>query len=617
MASQLDIVIRGFYRQLDKGEAKATRQMAAAYQRALAAYDREAAKVMARIEADGLTVGRAFQYQRLQALAGQAADGMAGFGATVADNVEILQTEAGRVARDASLEMMRATQTPIGFASYATLPDSALRRMVGSLQDGSPLRALTQKYAGDSAREMNRLLLEGVSLGLSPLQTARRMRDSLGLSYSRARTLVRTEQMRAFREVNRATFQRNRDIVKGWKWYAALDRLTCPMCWAMHGKVFGVDESMDTHPNCRCVQVPVTLSFKELGLFGINEAQATGFAAQSRAGQLSNGFQFTAADALNKRGEILFDSLPVRDKEVILGKAAYRAYDSGLVKLSDFVQPTYSPQWGRGNTVRPLSSIIGRDQMRALQTSLRPPATAVAKPITVVQPSAPPVPAPPVALPQPPKVWKPTMTRAEADLWAGQGDLTRPLFHVTSPEGANGITANGFDLSRTKWGRVWGNGAYMSDSAASEAMYSSAFTNPTKIELRVFSRKTLKAQITAAEPYEWGYGNLWNGAARDGIPRGEIEGTYNRKLREIETRNDKVKADILRANGGVRDKTYYDALNTDKRLVRDPAAQAITETCEEYGYDAIDLHEETHTTSVGGSQVIVFDPKRVTVVKDK
>ena len=624
--AKLEDVINDFYTRLDAGEASANRNLFAGYQRALSAYDAEAAKVLNRIDTEGITDSRAFQYDRLRALAGQATNSMAEFGDLTAEQVASVQDNAGLVARTASVQMIEATGLPLSFASYATLPDSALRRMVGSLQDGSPLRRLANKYAGDSAKEFNRLLIEGVALGRSPLETARLMRNQLGVTYSKARTIVRTEQMRVFREANRQTFKANRGIVKRWKWYSTLDRLTCPICYAMHGQEFGLDERMETHPNCRCIQLPVTATFKELGFTGINEPQATGFAAQSREGQLSEGFRFPAADSLNMKGTTLFDYLPRKDQEAILGRAAFKAYEQGLVKLPDFVNRTYSPDWGWGRKTKPLSSILGREKARSFMgrgPSGSVSATAVAKPvkpITKPVPKTPPKPPPPKAVPAPPKApanWHPNMTRAEADLWAQQGDLSRPLFHVTSPEGANGITANGFDLSRTKWGRVWGNGAYMSDSAASEAMYSSAFTNPTKIELRVFSRKTLKAQITAAEPYEWGYGNLWNGAARDGIPRGEIEGTYNRKLGEIEARNDKVKADILRANGGVRDNTYYDALNTDKRLVRDPAAQAITETCEEYGYDAIDLFEETHTSSVGGSQVIVFDPKRVTVVKDK
>lgn len=615
--ARLEDVINDFYSRLDAGEQSANRNLYAGYQRALSAYDREAEKVLSRIEAGGITDSRAFQYDRLRALAGQAADNMAEFGDLTAEQIEAVQNNAGLIARTASVQMIEGTGLPLSFASYATLPDGAIRRMVGSLQDGSPLRRLSQKYAGDSAREFNRLLLEGVALGRSPLETARLMRNQLGVQYSKARTIVRTEQMRVFREANRQTMIANRGVVKRWKWYSTLDRLTCPVCFAMHGTEHELSERMETHPNCRCVQLPVTATYKELGFTGINEPQATGFAAQSRAGQLSEGFRFPAADSLNMKGTTLFDYLPKTDQEAILGRAAFRAYEQGLVKLPDFVQRTYSPDWGYGRTTKPLSSIIGRERARALAPAPRRAAPAP-KPVTKVVPQSPPKPAPkPVPKPpEAPKVWRPAMPRAEADLWARQGDLSRPLYHVTSPEGAQGITANGFDLSRTKWGRVWGNGAYMSDTAASEAMYSSAFANPTKIELRVFSRKTLKAQITSAEPYEWGYGNLWNGAARDGIPRGEIQGAYTKKLREIEDRNNTIKDKILKDNGGVRDNSYYDALNTDKRLVRDPNAQALTETLQDYGYDAIDLHEEIHSSSVGGSQVIVFDPKRVTVVKD-
>jgi SPP1 gp7 family putative phage head morphogenesis protein len=620
--AKLDEVIADFFRRLDAGEGKAYNHMAKAYEQVLRAYDAEMSRILKLIEADGPTASRQFQYQRLQALAAQAADAMAGYGGTLSDVLRDVQQSAGAIAYQSSASLIEAV-APSTFASYATLPESAVERMVGSLQDGSPLRSLTGKYGADSGRLMNRLLLEGVALGRSPLETARLMRDGLGISHSRAKTLVRTEQMRVFREVNRQRFIRS-SVVKGWKWFAVLDRLSCPVCWSMHGKQFDKRQRMETHPNCRCVMLPVTKTFEELGIAGVNEPPApSGFAQQSRKGRLSNGFQFTASDTLNRRGEVLFDSLPTADKQRILGKTAYRAYESNLVKLSDFVQETNNPLWGRGKTTRPLSSILGRERARALQNQVMGRATAVAKPVTRPVPQTKPVPAPVVQQPKPPAQWKPNMTRAEADAWAQQGDLSRPLFHTTNPDGEVGITANGFDLNRGAWGRVWGNGAYMSDTTESYEMYKQMFSDPRRVELRVFSRKTYVKNISGVPEGTWGHTNFL-----EDIPGANA--MYQRNLINIQGHNAQFEGKLDRLYGttpsqsGLSNWEWYSKRDDATKAavqageyVNNPSAEAFTRTLrDDLGYDAIEIIDEPHRQSVGGSQVIVFDPKRVTVVKD-
>lgn len=100
-------------------------------------------------------------------------------------------------------------------------------------------------------------LRDGLALGRNPRRIASAMRRVAAgtdgadpLPLSRARTIARTEAMRAYREASRATYAANDALVSGWVWIAGLDRRTCGSCIAQHGSEHPHDEVMATHPNC-------------------------------------------------------------------------------------------------------------------------------------------------------------------------------------------------------------------------------------------------------------------------------------------------------------------------------------------------------------------------------
>jgi len=59
------------------------------------------------------------------------------------------------------------------------------------------------------------------------------------------------------------------DLIKGYKWFCALDEETCLECLLKDGK-FVKENTPPFHDRCRCVVVPVLKTFKKLG-FKINE----------------------------------------------------------------------------------------------------------------------------------------------------------------------------------------------------------------------------------------------------------------------------------------------------------------------------------------------------------
>lgn len=241
-----------------------------------------------------------------------------------------LEDDAIRMALANAEELMiAALGTPppalqqIGVSSlFNRLPDEAITTMIGNLQAGSPLRALLQSLAGEAANKAYDAMVNAIALGYSPARLAGELESVLGVSLSRALTIARTETLRAYRQANIDTFYRNRDVVTKWVWSAQLSTRTCVVCWSMHGSEHPVTEAFGSHPNCRCVPVPKTKSWEELGFEGIPDTRP----------RIEQG-----ADA--------FAQLSREEQLEILGPAKYDLYERG-VPISAFVGVAHSKEWG-------------------------------------------------------------------------------------------------------------------------------------------------------------------------------------------------------------------------------------------------------------------------------
>ncbi len=65
------------------------------------------------------------------------------------------------------------------------------------------------------------------------------------------------------------------DVVKQWRYLATLDGRTCMACGSYDDSLFKLDEAkpvLPMHWNCRCTYVPVTNTYRELG---VNMDEAT------------------------------------------------------------------------------------------------------------------------------------------------------------------------------------------------------------------------------------------------------------------------------------------------------------------------------------------------------
>lgn len=128
----------------------------------------------------------------------------------------------------------------------------------------------------EATEAMKRALVRTVAEGTNPRVAARRMvQDVKGVfngGLTRARVIARTEQIDAYRAAAKQAMDDNKNMLAGWMWVAKLSARTCRSCLSKHGTHHQLDEPgpLD-HQQGRCVRVPITKTWEELGFKGIKE----------------------------------------------------------------------------------------------------------------------------------------------------------------------------------------------------------------------------------------------------------------------------------------------------------------------------------------------------------
>jgi SPP1 gp7 family putative phage head morphogenesis protein len=217
--------------------------------------------------------------------------------------------------------------------TFHRLPRLAVENLAGFLADGSPLSSILSSLSADAIAVVRASLINGVVSGHGVRKIASGMREALGGNLRRAQLVSRTEVLRAYRESSRLTYSANRDVLNGWRWHSALDSRTCAICFAMHGTLHGFNETLNDHPQGRCVMLPETKSYRELGLDIPDERRPV------------------------ESGESRFAKLTDEQQQSILGRGAYERYRAGKLKLPDLVGERVDPKWGLVRFIKPLSEI--------------------------------------------------------------------------------------------------------------------------------------------------------------------------------------------------------------------------------------------------------------------
>ena len=211
-----------------------------------------------------------------------------------------------------------------GYTMTRSLPKNAIYSMLGFLQEDSPLWKRIGELAPFHTQKVADALLEGIAFGYNPAKTAKLFENVMGGGLTDAMRMTRTAQLYASREANRAMYAANSDVVTGWMWYSSLDSDTCMACAVEHGTVHSLDESMDSHYNCRCTSIPVVAGYDDKVQTGVD----------------------------------WFKALPESQQREMMGNSAFEAWQAGKFELSDMATRRHDDVYGEMLARTPLSELI-------------------------------------------------------------------------------------------------------------------------------------------------------------------------------------------------------------------------------------------------------------------
>lgn len=307
--------------------------------------------------ADGepVTVSWLIKEDRYRSLIQQAQAQAARYGNEVAPSVGTTVSAAGQAAaRDAEqlVKVGMGTPPPGVNAGFDRLPTAAIDKIVGATSapgrgiKTSPLRRLLVNIGDDLADTLAEGLQRGIAEGLNPRVIARDMsRHVENLPVARARTIARSEVMRTYRAVQSESWDANPEIVKGWTWQSKLSGC-CSGCMAMHGTTHPRGEILVGHPNCRCVALPITATWAELGFPGIDNIDPLDPTAMQR-------------DAVRT-----FSTMTKAEATVRFGAGKAAAMKDGTLTLSDMVVTRRSKTWGDAPSQATLTEALVAAQRR-------------------------------------------------------------------------------------------------------------------------------------------------------------------------------------------------------------------------------------------------------------
>jgi hypothetical protein len=253
------------------------------------------------------------------------------------------------------LAQHEATATASSFAAIgldASLPSEAVLKALvnGSLIDGAPSSAWWAKQSDDLSFRFANQVRQGIMQGETLQQIIIRIAGSkklgtpgiMDISRRNASALVHTSIQQVANDARLATFKANEDIVKGVRQVSTLDGHTSTVCIAYSGACWDLDGKpiMGTklafnggtprHFNCRSVLVPITKTYRELGV-DVDEVP-TGTRASDQ-GQIRSDITFS--EFLKGKSEEYVDNL--------LGKGRAELWRNGTITLQDLLAQNGRP----------------------------------------------------------------------------------------------------------------------------------------------------------------------------------------------------------------------------------------------------------------------------------
>lgn len=231
-----------------------------------------------------------------------------------------------------------ALNTSIGAQLGTSLPPPArLKAIVTETPiQGTLLHSWVEGMASGRVQRIEQQIRLGMVASETTDQIVKRIRGTKALQYrdgvmeiSRrsAQSMVRTAVSHVSNVAAQETWKANANVVKGWQFLATLDGRTTITCAGLSGSVHPIGEGPipPRHIRCRSISVPVTKSFRELG---VDADELTKGTRASMDGQVASDTTF--ADFLKRKGDGLQDQ--------ILGKTRADLWRAGKLDLADFIK---------------------------------------------------------------------------------------------------------------------------------------------------------------------------------------------------------------------------------------------------------------------------------------
>jgi NAD:arginine ADP-ribosyltransferase./Phage Mu protein F like protein. len=147
---------------------------------------------------------------------------------------------------------------------------------------------LLKEWVSELDQAKGRRLRDAIRLGVIQGETVdqivRRVRGTKALNYADgvmsigrrgAEAMVRTAVAHTTTAARDELYAANADLIAAEQWVSTLDTRTCPHCMGLDGQKLAVGKGTRTpaHIACRCIRVPITRSWRELG-FDIDDLPA-------------------------------------------------------------------------------------------------------------------------------------------------------------------------------------------------------------------------------------------------------------------------------------------------------------------------------------------------------
>lgn len=211
--------------------------------------------------------------------------------------------------------------------------------------EGAVLKDWMEQLGRTASRKVEAAIkigfIEGESLG----QMTRRLRDVFPTSRRGLEALVRTAVSHTSTVARENLYAANKDLFKGVKWVSTLDGRTTPICQKRDGKIYKMEEGPrpPAHWACRSTTVPVTKSWKELGLDDLEEGDKLSkrpfVVDRRRVRDIPKGQRNIGVTAADETYPKWLKRQPAKFVDNVLGRTRGKLFREGVVTLEKFSDP--------------------------------------------------------------------------------------------------------------------------------------------------------------------------------------------------------------------------------------------------------------------------------------